>query len=172
MKLNVKEIFDRLIERVNIKKVLQYALFLFLALICQTMLFSKAKILGAYPMVLPAVAVSVGMFLPVGWGCVFSLVMGFFADMAYVETVFTYTVLFPALSFGAGFLAQFFINRSFFSFMGAAFLGLLLTGLVQLFRTAAADAFAFSMISTVLLQTLWSMPPAILAYYPPNRWIR
>ena len=167
----MKEIFERLVERVNIKRALKYALYLFLALTCQTMLFSKARIFGVYPMILPAVAVAVGMFVPVGRAALFSLLMGYFADMAYVETVFTYTVLFPTLSFGAAFLAQFFLNRRFFAYLGAAFLGLVLTGMLQMLRTIALDGFALSMLPTVLLQTLWSMPGAVLAYYPPAKWI-
>ena len=37
--------------------------------------------------------------------------------------------------------------------------------------TAASDGWAFSMLGTVLLQTLWSLPPAVLVYFPPAKWI-
>ena len=164
----MKEIFSKF----NIKRIAHFALFMFLSLMCQTMLFSKARIFGVYPMVLPAVAVAVGMFQGATWGAVFSLIMGYFADMAYIDSTITYTVLFPALSFAAGFVAQFFINRRFFAYMGAAFIGILLTALVQMLKTIAADAWAFSMIPTVLLQTLWSLAPAALAYFPSAKWIQ
>ena len=97
--------------------------------------------------------------------------MGFFADMAFIENTTTFTILFPALAFASGFVAQFFINRRFFAYMGAAFVGLLATGIVQMLKTSALDAFAPVMLVTVFLQTLWSMPPAVLAYYPPAEWI-
>lgn len=160
-----------IIAKINIKRILQYGLFMFLALMCQTMLFSGFKILGVYPMFLPAVAVAVGMFRGATWGAVFSLIMGIFADMAYVESTITFTVLFPALAFGAGFVAQFFINRRFFAYMGAAIAGLLITGIVQMVKTIAIDTWGFSMIITVLLQTLWSLPAAVLAYFPSAKWI-
>ncbi len=163
-----KEILGKL----NIKRLLQAALYMFLALMCQTMFFSSAKLFGVFPMVLPAVAVAVGMFQGATWGAMFSLVMGFFADMAYIDSTITYTVLFPAIAFGAGFVAQFYINRRFFAYMGAAFAALLLTAVVQMLKTIAMDQWAFSMIPTVVIQTIWSMPAAAVAYYPSAKWMK
>lgn len=160
-----------IIEKINFKRILQYWLFMFLALIVQNMLFTKLRPFGVCPLVLPAVAVAVGMFEGAVWGAVFSLIMGYFADMAFIENTITFTVLFPALSFATGFVAQFFINRRFFAYMGATFIALLVTGVVQMLKTSAMDAFAGSMIITVILQTLWSLPPAALAYFPAAEWI-
>lgn len=165
--MNVKDFFSAK----NIKRLLKYALYMFLALITQNMLFTQIRPLGVCPLVLPAVAVAVGMFEGATFGAVFSLIMGFFADMAFIENTTTFTILFPALAFASGFVAQFFINRRFFAYMGAAFVGLLATGIVQMLKTSAMDAFAPVMLVTVFLQTLWSMPPAVLAYYPPAEWI-
>ncbi len=165
--MNVKDFFSAK----NIKRLLKYALYMFLALITQNMLFTQIRPLGVCPLVLPAVAVAVGMFEGATFGAVFSLIMGFFADMAFIENTTTFTILFPALAFASGFVAQFFINRRFFAYMGAAFVGLLATGIVQMLKTSAMDAFASVMLVTVFLQTLWSMPPAVLAYYPPAEWI-
>ncbi|MBQ8216363.1 MAG: hypothetical protein IJZ91_00220 [Oscillospiraceae bacterium] len=163
----MKEIF----EKINVKRIFQYWLFMFLSLIAQNMLFTQLRPLGVCPLVLPAVAVAVGMFEGAIWGAVFSLIMGIFADMAFIENTIVFTVLFPALSFATGFVAQFFINRRFFAYMGAALIGLLVTGVVQMLKTAAMDVWAASMISTVLLQTLWSLPFAALAYFPAAEWI-
>lgn len=167
MNINIKEFFSPK----NIKRLLKYALYMFLALITQNMLFTQIRPLGVCPMVLPAVAVAVGMFEGATFGAVFSLILGFFADMAFIENTTTFTILFPALAFASGFVAQFFINRRFFAYMGAAFVALLVTGIVQMLKTSAMDAFAPVMLVTVFLQTLWSMPPAVLAYYPPAEWI-
>ena len=164
---NIKEFFSPQ----NVKRLLKYALYMFLALVCQNMLFTQIRPLGVCPLVLPAVAVAVGMFEGATFGAVFSLIMGFFADMAFIENTALFTILFPVLAFAAGFVSQFFINRRFFAYMGAAFAGLLATGIVQMLKTSAADAFAPTMLVTVFLQTLWSMPPAVLAYYPPAEWI-
>ena len=154
----MKEIFSK----INVKRVLSYALYMFLALVAQNMLFTQFRLFGTCPMVLPAVAVAVGMFQGATW---------IFADMAYVENTVTFTLIFPALAFAAGFISQFFINRRFFAFMGAALAGLFVTALVQMLKTLAADGFSMAMVGTVLLQTLWSLPPAALAYFPPAKWI-
>ena len=159
------------LDKIHFKRVLQYALFLFLALLAQNMLLTQMRIAGVYPMILPAVAVAAGMFLGASWGALVSLVLGIFADMAFVENTVLFTLLFPALAFGTGFVSQFFINRRFFAFMGAALLGFLLTGLGQMLRVMVMDSFAWSMLPTVLLQTLWSLPFAPLAYLPAAKWI-
>ena len=160
-----------ILAKINIKRLLRYALYMFLALVCQNMLFTQTRIFGVCPMVLPAVAVAVGMFEGASWGAVFSLIMGIFADMSFVENTILFTVLFPALAFASGFISQFFINRRFFAFMITAFAALLITALMQMLKTSALDGFTPAMLTTVLLQTVWSLPPSVLAYFPPARWI-
>ena len=169
---NLGNTIERLIlSRIRFRRVLRYALFMFLALLAQNMLLNRFRILGVCPMVLPAVAVAVGMFEGATWGSIFSLIMGIFADMAFVENTVAFTVLFPALAFASGFISQFFINRRFFAFMGAAVLALLATGLVQMLLVAARDSFSLTMLPTVALQTLWSLPFSVLAYYPAAHWM-
>ena len=160
-----------ILSKINIPRILKYLLYMFLALVAQNMLFTQIRPLGVCPMVLPAVAVAVGMFEGATWGTLFALAMGIFADMSFVENVLTFTLLFPALAFASGFVSQFFINRRFFAFMGISTAALLITGTVQLLLTFANDGWSNAMITTVLLQTLWSLPPAALAYFPPARWI-
>jgi len=163
----VKEI----LQKINIKRLLLYGLYMMLSLMAQNMLFTGFRIFGVCPLVLPAVAVAVGMFEGATWGAIFSLIMGVFADMAFVENTICFTITFPALAFAAGFVAQFYVNRRFFAYMGITLLALLATGGIQMLKTAAMDYWAPSMISTVLLQTLWSLPPAVLAYFPAAEWI-
>ena len=159
-----------MMPKVEWKRVLRYALYIFLCLIVQTMLLSRTRIAGICPYVLPAAAVAMGMFEGPAAGVLYSLVLGYFADMAFVENTVLFTVLFPALAFGTGFVAQFFINRRFFAFMGAAALGLLITALAQMIHTSTSDGFSGAMIQTVVLQTLWSLPLAVLTYLSPARW--
>ena len=163
----VKDYFSR----IRVRRVLKYALYLFLALLVQNMLFTQLRIAGVCPMILPAVAVAVGMFEGATRGAVLSLILGIFADMAFVENTILFTVLFPAISFATGFVSTFFINRRFFAFMGAAFFGLLITAFVQMLHIVAIDTFSTVMFRTVILQTVWSLPFSVLAYLPPARWI-
>lgn len=161
-----------ILEKINFGKVSRYALYLIVVLILQNILFTQMRLLGVCPLVLPAVAVAMGMFEGATWGAVFSLVMGIFADMAFIENTIFFTLLFPALSFLAGFVSNYYINRRFFAYMGAAAGGLLITAAAQILKTSAMDTFSPVMITTGLLQTLWSLPFAALVYYPPSRLSR
>ena len=164
----MKEIF----ENINFGKLLKYALYMFLSLLAQTMVLGQIRILGVAPLVLPAMAVAVGMFEGAANGAIFGLIMGIFADMAFVENTTAFTMLFPALAFASGFVSQFFINRRFFAFMGISLGALLITSTYQMLRTLAGDTMSFSMIFTVLMQTLLSLPLASIAYFPPAKWIK
>ena len=146
-------------------RLLLYALYLFLTMVLQNMVLTDLRPPGVCPFVLPAAAVAVGMFEGGTWGAVFGLLMGIAADMAFVESTVAFTLLFPLLAFATGFVAQFFINRRFFAFMLAA-AGLLMTALMQMLRTAVGDSFSMTMLGTVLLQTLWSLPLAAAGLFP------
>lgn len=159
------------IPKINLRKVLLYALYIFVTLVIQDMLLSQFRIFGVCPMVLPAAAVAAGMFEGATWGSVIAVVIGVFADMAFPESTVTFTLLFPVLSFAAGFISQFYINKRFFAFMLASLGALLVTALVQMLHVMVTDSFSLVMISTVVMQTLWSLPFAALAYFPPAKWI-
>ena len=163
----MKEFFSQF----YIKRVLKYALFMFLALALQNMIFTQFRPLGVCPMVLPAVCVAVGMFEGATWGSVFALIMGIFADMAFVENTILFTVLFPAIAFATGFVSQFFINRRFFAFMGLCVAALFLTSITQMVMTIARDTFSAVMLKVAGLQTLWSIPFSAAAYFPAAKWI-
>ena len=159
-----------MMPKVEWKRVLRNLLYIFLSLLVQTMLLSRTRVFGICPYALPACAVALGMFEgPVG-GVIYSLVLGYFADMAFVENTVLFTVIFPCLAFLTGFIAQFFINRRFFAYIGAALLGLGITALGQVLHTSTTDGFSGTMISAAIMQVLWSLPLAVLAYLLPARW--
>ncbi len=160
------------LERINVAKLLRYALFLLLSLVFQDIVFAQLRILGVCPMALPAVAVAMGMFEGATWGPLFSLLLGILADMTFVEHQAFFSLLFPILSFLAAFVSNYYINRRFFAYMGAAAVGLLITGFAQALKTAAGEGFSTIMLTTTLLQTLWSLPFTAAAYVLPARLSR
>ncbi len=168
----LKELIEKInFKKINFRRLLLYALYLFLTLVLQNMVLTHVRPLGVCPFILPAAVVAVGMFEGAARGAIFALLMGIYADMAFVETTVAFTLLFPALAFGAGFLAQFFINRRFLGFMTVAAGALLITSLMQALWVVLNDSWSSALLSTALLQTAWSLPLAALLYFPPARWI-
>ena len=161
-----------LLAKLNIRKLLGYALYMLLVLVFQNMFLTHIRRMGVSCMFLHAAVVAVGMFEAPIPGAVFALILGVFADMAFVENVILFTVLFPVLSFATSFICRFFINRRFFAFMFTAIGALAVTAVVQMVKTALVDSWSASMISTVLFQVLWSVPPAAVTYFGPARWIK
>lgn len=161
---------NELIEKLDFRRYLRYGLFILVTLTAQNMVLGSLRIMGVCPMVLPAAAAAMGMFEGATFGPIFALIMGLFADMAYVENKIFFTLLLPALSLGSAFVSQFFINRRFFAFMGVSLLVLLITGVLQMLKTLAADAFSMDMITVVAVQALWSLPFSALTYFMPARW--
>ena len=152
-----------------ISRILKYGLYMLVVLIFQTMLLSGLRPLGVCPLFLPAAVVAVGMFEGATWGAVFGLIIGIFADMAFVESTVAFTLLFPVISFAVGFVSQFFLNKRFLPYMGVALVGLLVTALAQMLRVLVRDGLSADMLETALLQALWALPFAALAYIPPAR---
>ena len=161
-----------LLEKFDLNKVIKYTLFLFLTLMAQNMVLGRIHPFGVRPMVLPAAAVAVGMFEGATWGPVFSLVMGYFADMSFVEHKLFFVLVLPLLSLLSAFVSQFFVNRRFFAYMGITLLALLITAGLQMLKTLAGDAWSADLVTVAVLQTLFSLPPAALAYSLPARWSR
>ena len=113
-----------------------------LTLMFQNMVLSHIRPLGVCPLILPAAAAAVGMFEGATFGPVFSLIMGYFADMSFVENRIFFLLLLPVLSLLAAFVSQFFINRRFFAFMGLTLLSLVITSGLQILKTMALDAWS------------------------------
>ena len=157
--------------REKLHRVLMYGIYMFVCLIFQEMFFSELRPLGVCPMFLPAVAAAVGMFEGVTWGAIFGLIMGIFADMAYVETTVMFTLTYPVIAFVVGFVSQFFINRRFLAYMFCATVSLFAAGFVQMLRIVAISGFSFLALETVIFQALWSVPLAAIVYFPPAKWI-
>ena len=160
------------LEKIDLNKILRYLLLIFLTLMAQNMVFSHIRLFDVCPLVLPAVAAALGMFEGATRGPLMSMVMGYFADMSFVEHRVFFLLVLPGVSLLSAFLSQFFINRRFFAFMGVAFLSLLVTGGLQMLKTLAGDTWSTDMLIVVILQTLVSLPAAALAYPLPARWSR
>ena len=162
----LNRIFQHL-EWKKLRVILEYAVYMMLVMLLQSLLFSKISIFGAKGFIIPAAAVAAGIYLGGVRGAVFGIFLGLFTDMSFPETTVLFTVLFPMIGFGAGLASEFYINKSFFAFMIFSIAAILLTGLVQL--AAALISGGTEIVAglvTVLLQTLFSILPVMLLYLP------
>ena len=162
----LNRIFQHL-EWKKLRVILEYAVYMMLVMLLQSLLFSKISILGAKGFIIPAAAVAAGIYLGGVRGAVFGIFLGLFTDMSFPETTVLFTVLFPMIRFGAGLASEFYINKSFFAFMIFSTAAILLTGLVQLAAAVLSGGTEIvAGLVTVLLQTLLSIPPVMLLYLP------
>lgn len=158
---------NKFLKREQIRGFVVYALYLILTILLQSLLFSRLEIFGVKGFILPAAVVCAGMYLGGVKGTVFGICLGILADMSFTDSTVLYTVLFSVIGFACGFLAEYYLNNSFFAFLLFGTAAMLLTGLAQ-FALAffLYRAEVFRGLLTVLLQTLVSIPPAMLLYLP------
>ena len=162
----LNRIFQHL-EWKKLRVILEYAVYMMLVMLLQSLLFSKISIFGAKGFIIPAAAVAAGIYLGGVRGAVFGIFLGLFTDMSFPETTVLFTVLLPMIGIGAGLASEFYITKSFFAFMIFSIAAILLTGLVQL--AAALISGGTEIVAglvTVLLQTLLSILPVMLLYLP------
>lgn len=158
---------NKFFEWKKIRVLLQYAVYMLLALLLQGILFSRISIFGVKGMLMPAAVVGAGLYLGGVRGAVFGLFMGIFTDMNFSENTVLFTVLFSAIGFFSGLAAEYYVRRGFGTFMILGTAACLLTCLVQMLTAVIAHgAEIFPALLTALLQCLVSVIPMMLLYLP------
>ena len=155
-----------LLNGTKLRRAALYLLFLAGALWLQFSVLARLEILGVRLFLLPVAVVAIGMWEDGLWGGVLGLLAGFCCDLAMAESTVTFLILFSVYGFAAGVLAEFAVNRRLLSCLILSALALLLTALVQIlplwvFHGVGLDA----LLPYALLQTLWSLPFAVPAFY-------
>ena len=159
-------------QQTIIKKILRYVLYGFLALVMQNMLLTQLRIGGICPMVLPAAVAAVGMFEGLEFGVFFGLIVGIFADMAFVENTILFTILFPTIGFFSAFVSKYFINKRFVAFMVLALAASIVTAILQMIVVLIGDTWSAEYLKTAFYQIVISIPFSALAFPLPDAWNR
>ena len=155
-----------LIDFRKIRKGLWYTICVIVTISLQNLLFSRIAFWGVHPYFVPCLVIAIGIFEGGIWGAVMGLITGYFCDMTLLDNTALFMVLFALMGFASGFLTEFIINRRFFSFLVLVVAALLLTALCQIvplwiFRSTPLG----QLLPTLLLQTIFSIPFAIPAYF-------
>lgn len=156
-----------LINFEKLKRALLYFAVVLVVLAVQTLLFARLRPLGAAPMFVPAVVTAIALFEGGVWGAMFGLVTGILCGLHYGDGLVMFAVLFAAIGFFAGMLAEFVMNRRFFSYFALTVAAFVLTAFCQMFRPLFfLDAAPLAVLRTGLFQVLWSLPFPFLIYFP------
>ena len=158
-----------ILELINLRKARKAILYLVLILVTlwlQTMVFSRLTFWGVKPFFLPALIVAIGLFEGGVWGGMLGLAAGFGCMLSLAGSPVLFLVLLPAFGFLSGMLADFLINRRFYSYLLLAAVALLLTAALQaaplwIFRGAEPRP----LFTVAGLQALWSLPFAVPSYF-------
>ena len=143
-----------------------YTLYLLLFLLLQNVVFSHIAPLGVRAMFMPALVVAVALFEGGHRGGYFGLAAGIVCDLFFAGQRVLFTLLFPAMAFVVGLLADFYLNRRFFTYAVFAVLALFLSAFAQMFSLLVYKGQgSWALWGTAILQTLWSVPFIFPAYY-------
>ena len=143
-----------------------YALYLLGALVLQNVIFSHIAPLGVRAMFMPALVVAVALFEGGGTGGYFGLAAGIVCDLFFSGQTVLFTILFPVFGFTVGLLADFYLNRRFFSYAVLAAAALFLSAFAQMFSLLVYRGQGSWMLwRSAILQTLWGLPFIFPAYY-------
>jgi len=159
-------LFD-LIDLAKLRRAIVYGLLLAAVFILQNLICSRIALLGVRALFVPVAVVAIGMFEGGVWGGLLGLVAGYFCDLGFCENTILFTVLFPALGFFSGAFSKYFLHRGFLTFLVLSAVALLIVSGCQMFRFLFfVDTNKWTVLKTGLLQVLWSLPFAVVVYYP------
>ena len=143
-----------------------YALYLLGFLLLQNVVFSHIAPLGVRAMFMPALVVAVALFEGGYRGGLFGLAAGIACDLFLAGQRVLFTLTFPVMGFAVGLLADFFLNRRFFTYAVFAVAALFLSAFAQMFSLLFYQGQgSWALWRTAVLQTLWSVPFIFPAYY-------
>ncbi len=150
----------------SVRRTVLYGLYLLAFLVLQNVIFSHIAPLGVRAMFLPALVVAVAMFEGGNVGGLFGLAAGILGDLFFSGQTVLFTVLFPVIGFGAGLLADFYLNRRLLTCVILGVAALALSAFAQMFSLLVYQGQnSFALWGTAILQTLWSVPFLFLAWY-------
>ena len=143
-----------------------YALYLLAFLLLQNVIFSHISVFGVRAMFMPALVVAVALFEGGYRGGLFGLAAGVVCDLYFAGQSVLFTILFPVMAFAVGFMADFFLNRRFFSYAVLAVLALFLSAFAQMFSLLIyRGQGSWTLWGVAILQTILSVPFIFPAYY-------
>lgn len=160
-------IFLDLIDLQKLRRTILYLFCIAVTLWLQLSVFSRLALPGnVKPFFVPVIVTAIGMWEGGVWGAVLGGFTGLYCDMNMLDSSVLLLVLFTAFGFFSGVLADYLINRRFVAYLMLTAMALLLAALCQGFPLWAFHGTSLGLLlPVVLVQTLWSVPFAVPAYF-------
>lgn len=147
-------------------RILTHSVLLLVLFVLQSMFFSRLRIFGVAPLILPVAVVGVALFEGPSWGGVFGVAAGLFCDAGFPETAVFFTILLTLVGMGAGLLSDFYLTKGLSSFILCSALALALIAFLQMFAFLVFDGVSpGALLKTGGLQTLYSILFVFPLYY-------
>lgn len=141
-------------------------LFLFLSFLLQTTVFSRLRIFGVCPLLLPLAVVGYAMFTGSTNGGIFGIFAGILCDISMNEPAVLFTLTLTAVGLITGWIASTFLVKGFPTFLLCSVCTLMLCAFVQGFSLLAFSGVpVFPLMLTAMRQSLCSLLFAIPIYW-------
>jgi len=149
-----------------IRRVLVRGVILMVLYILQFAVFSRLRIFGIAPLILPMAVIGVGLFEGPTWGGAFGLAAGVLSDSAFFGTTVLFTLLFVTLGMGVGLLSNYLLSRGFPSFLLCSIAALFAIAFFQMFALLVYfQESPLALLRVAILQTTYSLFFVIPLYY-------
>lgn len=151
------------LKRQTVKAVVIHAVFLIVVYILQAEAFSRIKILGIVPALLPLATVGVAMLEGNGRGSVFGLFAGILCDISFNQPAALMTITLTLAGWFAGRLAETVVRRGFLAYIVVGLGVLLLVSFVQMFgqlffEHVPAGALLLTALGQTLITLVFTIP--------------
>lgn len=157
----------------TLKRIISHAIIVIVAYLLQAAFFSGLKVGGAAPLILPLVAVGIGLFDGGLWGGIWGVVCGLLCDVSLTDSGSLFTVYLAIAGFFTGFLSEFVLARGFPSFFTVSVVTLVIAALLQLAGPFFYHGAPLSVLwKPALIQIVYSALFILPVYYPVHRATR
>jgi len=152
--------------KLTIRRILIHGLILAVLYVLQFAVFSRLRLFGIAPLILPLAVVGVGLFEGSTWGGAFGLAAGVLSDSAFLGTTVLFTILLTALGMGVGILSNYLLSRGFPSFFLCSVAALLIIAFCQMFSLLVYFRESpLALLRVGILQTTYSLFFVLPLYY-------
>ncbi|MBQ6540662.1 MAG: rod shape-determining protein MreD [Oscillospiraceae bacterium] len=156
-------------DRTAVRKIIKYAaygLLVFLAYVLQTTVFTRLKIFGTMPVLLPVAAAVIAVFEGGEAGAAYGLACGILCDLAFNQATVAMTMVLTVVGAAVGILSDRLLEKGIITCLMCSLGALVITAGVQMFGLVVfRHAGLLRLVLTAIIQTVYSLIFVAPIYY-------